>query len=179
MPHQPIPPTQPPGEPTEELLAILAHELRRPLTAILGALATLQHRQQALSVLQQQELVATARRQGEQLGRLLDQVLAAAGMERGRAGMARRSLVDVAALAEEAGQVARLAHPDHRITIEVAGPLLVRVDPLAVSRILGNLLDNAAAYSPPDARIWLSVSRDRARAADCPGRRSWDPSSRS
>jgi hypothetical protein len=30
MPYQPIPPTQPPGEPTEELLAILAHELRRP-----------------------------------------------------------------------------------------------------------------------------------------------------
>jgi two-component system OmpR family sensor kinase len=85
-------------------------------------------------------------------------------MERGRAGVSRRSLVDVTALAEEAGQVARLAHPDHPITIEVAGPLLVWVDPLAVSRILGNLLDNAAAYSPPGARIWLSASRDRTHA---------------
>ena len=164
MPHQPIPPTQPPSEPTEELLAILAHELRRPLTAILGALATLQRRQQALSALQQQELVGIARRQGEQLGRLLDQLLAAALIDRGRAGVARRSLVDVAAVAEQAGQVARLAHPDHPITIEVTGPLRVWVDPLAVSRILGNLLDNAAAYSPPGARIWLSASRDGAHA---------------
>jgi signal transduction histidine kinase len=53
-----------------------------------------------------------------------------------------------------------LAHPAHRITIEVAGPLLVWVDPLAVSRILGNLLDNAAAYSPPGAAILLSARRD-------------------
>jgi two-component system sensor histidine kinase KdpD len=164
MPHQLIPPTQPPDESTEELLAIIAHELRRPLTAMLGALATLQQRQQALSVLQQQELIGIARRQGEQLGQLLDQVLAAAGIGRGRAGVARRLLVDVAVLAEEAGQVARLAHPDHRITIEVAAPLLVRVDPLAVSRILGNLLDNAATYSPHGAAIRLSASRDGAHA---------------
>jgi two-component system OmpR family sensor kinase len=163
MPHQPIP-RQPPGEHAEELLAFLAHELRRPLTALLGALATLQHRHQALSVLQQQELLRMARRQGEQLGRLLDQVLAAAGLDRGHARLARRSLVDAADLAEEAGLAARLAHPDHPITIEAAGPLLVRVDPLAVGRILGNLLDNAATHSPQQAPIRLSVRRDGVHA---------------
>jgi signal transduction histidine kinase len=159
MPHKPIPPAPPPGDHTDELLAILAHELRRPLTALLGALATLQQRDQALSVAQQQELLGMARRQGEQLQRLLDRLLAAAGVDRGAAGLVRRSLVDAATLAEEAGQAARLAHPDHRITIEVAGRLLVRVDPLAISRILGNLLDNAATYSPQDSRIRLSAAR--------------------
>jgi two-component system, OmpR family, sensor kinase len=160
MPHQPIPRTPPGGEPAEELLAILAHELRRPLTALLGALATLQQRHHALSVRQQQELLGIAHRQGEQLGRLLDQLLAASDLDRGQGHLARRSLVDVAALAEEAGRAARLAHPDHPITIAAAGPLLVRVDPLAVSRILGNLLDNAAAHSPPGAPIRLSVRRE-------------------
>jgi two-component system, OmpR family, sensor kinase len=105
-----------------------------------------------------------AHRQGEQLGRLLDQLLAAADINCGQGRLARRSLVDAAVLAEEAGRAARLAHPRHPITIEVAGPLLVRVDPLAVSRILGNLLDNAAAYSPPGARIWLSARRDGVHA---------------
>jgi two-component system OmpR family sensor kinase len=148
------------GEPAEELLAILAHELRRPLTALLGAVATLQQRHHALSVRQQQELLGIAHRQGEQLGQLLDQLLADADIDRGRGRLARRSLVDAAVLAEEAGRAARLAHPAHRITIEVAGPLLVWVDPLAVSRILGNLLENAAAHSPPGAAIWLSARRD-------------------
>jgi two-component system sensor histidine kinase KdpD len=160
MPHKRIPRIPTGGDPAEELLAILAHELRRPLTALLGALATLQQRDHALLVPQQQELLGIAHRQGEQLGRLLDQLLATAGLERGQAQLVRRSLVDAAVLAEEAGQAARLAHPDHPIAIEVAGPLLVRVDPLAVSRILGNLLDNAAAYSPRGAAIRLSAHRD-------------------
>jgi two-component system sensor histidine kinase KdpD len=163
MPHKRIPPTQPPGDHADELLAIVAHELRRPLTALLGALATLQQRDQALSVLQQQELLAMAHRQGEQLQRLLGQLLAAASVDRGQARLVRRSLVDAAALADEAGRAARLAHPDHPITIEVAGPLLVRVDLLAVSRILGNLLDNAA-YSPRGTPIVLSAGREGVHA---------------
>jgi signal transduction histidine kinase len=164
MPHKPIPPTRPPGDHAEEVLAIVALELRRPLTALLGAVATLQQRGRALSALQQQELLGLARQQAEQLRRLLDQLLAAAGVDRGHARLARRSLVDAAALAEEAGRAARLAHPDHPITIEVAGRLLVRVDPLAVSRILGNLLDNAAAYSPLGGPITLSAVRDGVHA---------------
>jgi two-component system, OmpR family, sensor kinase len=159
MPHKPIPPPQPPGDHTDELLAMVAHELRRPLTALLGALATIQQHDQALSAFQQQELLGMARRQGEQLQRLLGQLLAAAGLDRSQARLTRRLLVDAVALAEEAGRAAMLAHPDHPITIEVAGPLLVRVDPLAVSRILGNLLDNAAAHSPRGTPIALSAGR--------------------
>jgi signal transduction histidine kinase len=109
MPHQPTGGQQP-GERAEELLAMVAHELRRPLTSLLGALATLQQRGQTLSVLQQQELLGMAGRQGQQLQRLLEQLLAAAGLDRGQARLARRSLVDVAALAQEAGRAARLGH---------------------------------------------------------------------
>jgi two-component system, OmpR family, sensor kinase len=159
MPHRPLPGEQPPGEHAAELLAILAHELRQPLTALRGALLTLQHRTQALSGAQQQELLGMAHRQGEQLQRLLDQLLAAASTDHVPAPFAGRSLVEVAALAEEAAHTARLAHPTHPITIAAAGPLPVRVDPLAISRILGNLLDNAAAYSPQGATIRLSACR--------------------
>ena len=143
---------------------MVAHELRQPLTALRGALMTLQHRTQALSGSQQQELLGMANRQGELLQRLLDQLLAAASVDHVPAPSARRSLVDVAALAEEAGHAARLAHPNHPITIETAGPLPVRVDPLAISRILGNLLDNAAAYSPPGAATRLTAGRDGGHA---------------
>jgi two-component system, OmpR family, sensor kinase len=106
-----------------------------------------------------------ARRQGEQLQRLLDQLLVAAALDRPPAGTGGGSLVDVAALAREAGLAARLAHPDHPITIQVAGPLLVCADPLAISRILGNLLDNAAVYSPAGSPISVAGGRDGHQAA--------------
>ena len=105
-----------------------------------------------------------ASRQGQQLQRLLEQLLAAAALDRGQARLARWSLVDAATLATEAGHAARLAHPDHPIAIAVAGPLPVRVDPLAISRILGNLLDNAATHTPPGTPIRLSASRDARHA---------------
>jgi two-component system OmpR family sensor kinase len=163
MPHKPIGGQRPAGEQAAEVLAVVAHELRRPLTALLGAIATLQQRGQTLSVLQQQELLGMAGRQGEQLQRLLEQLLAAA-LDRGETRAARRSPVDATVLAIEAGQAARLAHLHHRIAIEVAGPLLVRVDPLAVARILGNLLDNAAIHTPRGSPIRLSVVRDGPQA---------------
>jgi two-component system sensor histidine kinase KdpD len=164
MPHKRIPRTQPPGDHAEELLAIVAHELRRPLTALLGALATLQYRDQVLSIRQPQELLRDGPPARRAAQRLLGQLLAAAGVDRGQVRLVGRSLVGAAALAEEAGRAARLAHLDHPITIEVAGPLLVRVDPLAVSRILGNLLDNVAAYSPRGAPILLSAGREGVHA---------------
>ena len=160
MPHKPTGGEQPPGERPDDLLAIVAHELRRPLTALLGALATLQRRGLALSTPQQDELLAIASSQGEKLRRLLDQILAAAGLERPHVVTVQPSLVDAAALVHEAGVAARLAHPDRPITIRLAGPLVVRTDPLAISRILGNLLDNAATHTPPRAPILLSATRD-------------------
>jgi signal transduction histidine kinase len=159
MPHQPTDGEQPAGERPEDLLAMLAHELRRPLAAMLGALATLQHRGPALSVPQRNTLLVIASGQGEQLRRLLDQVLVAAGLERPQVVPRQPVLVDVAALAREAGVAARLAHPDRSVTVRLAGPLPVAADPLAVSRILGNLLDNAAAHTPPGTPILLSAAR--------------------
>jgi K+-sensing histidine kinase KdpD len=79
---------QPPGstalsrqDRVEELVATVAHELRRPLTALLGALATIHQRGPDLSVAQHQELLTMARRQGTQLQRLLEQLLAAAALD--------------------------------------------------------------------------------------------------
>jgi signal transduction histidine kinase len=162
MPIPLSPGEPPPGEPAEELLAMVAHELRRPLTALLGALATVQQRGAALPAAQRRELLAIARRQGAQLQQLLDQLVAA--QHHPEAAMSQWSLVDLAGLAQETGVAARLAHPDHQLTIEAAGPLLARVDPLAISRILGNLLDNAATHSPPGAPIRLTAGRNGPQA---------------
>jgi hypothetical protein len=103
MPRQPNPGEQPPDAAAEELLAMVAHELRRPLTALLGALAIVQQRGAALPPAQQRELLAIARRQGAHLQQLLDQLLAAYQPE---AAMGQWPLVDLAGLVQEVGTTA-------------------------------------------------------------------------
>jgi signal transduction histidine kinase len=164
MPNQGPGGQPPPADQAQELLAMVAHELRRPLTAVRGALATVRHRGHALPASQQQELLGIAHRQAEQMQRLVDQLLVAAALERPRPSPTRWPLVDASPLAEEADRAARLAHPGQQITIEAAGPLLVSADSTAISRILGNLLDNATSHSPPAAPIRLTVARDGQQA---------------
>jgi two-component system, OmpR family, sensor kinase len=127
-------------------------------------LATVQQRGPALPAVQQQELLAMARRQGTQLQRLLEQLLITATLDHSQTAVARPSLVDAAALATEGAVAAQLAHPEHQLSIDAAGPLLVWVDPLAITRILGNLLDNAATHAPPGSLIRLLGRRDDAQA---------------
>lgn len=143
---------------------MVAHELRRPLTAVLGALATVQQHGPSLPAAQRDELLLMAHRQGMQLRRLVDLLLVDAGLARPPVERTCWSPVDLTALATEAAVAAQLAHPHHRITIEAAGPLLVQGDPLAITRILGNLLDNAATHAPPGSPIQLSISRDGTEA---------------
>ena len=84
MPNQGPGSQPPPADQAQELLAMVAHELRRPLTAVRGALATVRHRGHALPASQQQELLGIAHRQAEQMQRLVDQLLVAAALERPR-----------------------------------------------------------------------------------------------
>jgi len=155
------PPPQASHDQLNELLATIAHELRRPLAALLGILATLQHRGDALPPGDRDELFAVARRQGDQLTSLLDQLRLTAHPP---AGPPLLPLIDAAEVARQAGQVARLAFADHPVTVDVTGPLPVQADPLAIGRILGNLLDNAAKYAHGPTPIRLAAARDGAWA---------------
>jgi two-component system, sensor histidine kinase len=133
---------------TNEFLAMLAHELRNPLAAIVTSLPLLE-RSAAVDSLEKtaRELI---RRQTTHLRRLVDDLLDAARVTQGKIDL-RWETVDlndlvrrVAANAERTkmqprNQALRLALPTAR--------MMVRADPMRLDQILTNLLDNASKYS--------------------------------
>jgi signal transduction histidine kinase len=142
-----------------DLLATVSHELKTPLTVILGTLGTLSSRGAVLGPAEHEEFVAMAVRQGTRLKELIEQLLEAARFEQTGQAAAERPLVDAAAVVEEAVRAARVAHPDRRIEVAVAGRLPVRAAPEAVGQVLGNLVDNAAKYAPDASPIRLEAAR--------------------
>jgi signal transduction histidine kinase len=148
----------------DDLLATVSHELRTPLAGLLGALATLDGRGDALSPTQRKELVAMAGRQGGRLKELIEQLLLAARFEHARPEQGDRPAVDAAILAGQAAAAAKVSHPQRTVVLDANAALPVRAAPEALLQVLGNLLDNAAKYSPDGTPIRLEAGRAGALA---------------
>jgi signal transduction histidine kinase len=139
-----------------EFVAIAAHEFRTPLAAVIGVLSTLKTHGTVLEESVRHELIDGARAQAERLTRLVEDLLTASRIEDGVLRL-HLDLVKPKALVSQAAQASATSD---RIDLEMR-----RVDPLvcdadAVVRVLTNLLDNAAKYSPEGERIRVFVSQD-------------------
>jgi signal transduction histidine kinase len=150
-----------------DLIATVSHELRSPLTTIVGALGIMRVRRDRLTPSERDELVLMGIDQSERLHRMIEQLLQTARFEQaeGVASLeAARVELDATDLVRQAGAEARARHHGRRIAIETNGALPVRVAQDAVVQVLGNLLDNACKYSPDGAPVRLSGDREGAEA---------------
>ncbi len=137
-------------------LEAVSHDLRTPLTSILGSAVTLEQagldlpRADALDLLQR--IASNARK----LERLLSDLLDLDRLQRGIITPQRRR-TDVGALVREAVQ--EFEQLGGREVLFESPPLPADVDPPKVERIVENLLSNASRHTPPDRRIWARVDR--------------------
>ena len=148
----------------EAMLATVSHELRVPLTVVLGSLDTLTTRDAALAPEQRRELVAMAARQGERLKRLVEQLLEATRLEEAALGPAGDAVVDAVKVAREAERATELSHPGRHVRLDAAKALPVRAAPETLLQVLTNLLDNAAKYSPAGTPIRVQARRQGGQA---------------
>jgi len=151
-----------------DLLATVTHELRSPLTTILGALQMLSVREGRMEPAQRQEFVNMGMRQGERLQRMIEQLLLAAKFEqrpaRTPAVEPRRVELDASELVRRAGEEAQARHRKRQINVDTNGALPVLAAQDAVAQVLDNLLDNACKYSPDGEPVRLSGTRENGYA---------------
>jgi signal transduction histidine kinase len=151
----------------DDLLAMVSHELRNPLSTVLGVLRLLSAGAQ-LTAEERQEMLEMADRQARRLRSLIEQLLLAARFERGESGYpssgAELVETDATELVLQAATEARAGHRDHPIRVECDASLPVFVAPDAILQILGNLLDNACKFSPDERLVRLLAERDGGHA---------------
>jgi PAS domain S-box-containing protein len=144
------------------IISLVSHELRTPLSHIKGYASTLLQPDVTWDPETQRDFIASIERQADRLARLIGDLLEISRLDAG--GAARMELERVApTILVERG--VRLAQPNlagHPITVSGPADLPpVQADPSHVERVLSNLIDNAAKYSPDGAPIAVSV-RDEA-----------------
>ena len=138
------------------LLAALSHDLRTPLTILVGLAESLSLTKPALSSEQLETARAIqdeARRMSTLVGNLLDM----ARIESGEVtlNLQWQPLEEVVGAALDA---AREMLKLHRVEVRLARDLpLVRFDALLIERVLVNLLENASKYTPAGSQVILSA----------------------
>ncbi|HEY0825644.1 MAG TPA: ATP-binding protein, partial [Ramlibacter sp.] len=135
-----------------------AHELRNPLAPIVNSLALLGRAEdparmipQALSVMQ---------RQTKHLTRLVDDLLDLARINSGKIEL-RRELVDLREAVRAAVESCQplIDRRRHSLVVELPGePARVSGDPVRLTQIFANLLNNAAKYTPEQGRISVKMT---------------------
>jgi signal transduction histidine kinase len=135
-------------------LAAVSHELRSPLTSILGLALTLE-RAPDIEGQDRDDLLARLAGNAKKLDRLLKDLLDIDRLNRGIVSPQYR-ITDVAALARRT-----VEHLDALVGREViveTDPVVIPVDPPKIERIVENLLMNAVRHTENDRRIWLIVA---------------------
>jgi two-component system sensor histidine kinase SenX3 len=139
----------------------VTHELKTPIASIKLYLETLQARD--VNETQRREFYRIMLSDTQRLQQTVEQVLKA-GVAGQRVGLQQRAPVDIAALAHEVTETARLRHhlaPD-TVAVSIATPsatgLFVDGDVDELRTALSNLLDNAVKYSRDQVQIAVEVA---------------------
>lgn len=143
-----------------EFLAILAHELRNPLTPICNAAAILRLPDAPESTRQNaQDLID---RQLQHMVRLIDDLMDVSRITRGKLQL-RKERIDLLAVLQQALEAARshVEEAKHVLTVSLpTQPIYLDADPVRLTQVFLNLLNNACKYTEQGGSIRLDAERE-------------------
>lgn len=144
----------------DEFMAMLAHELRNPLSAISAAVQVLEASNgKDHPALRARSIIA---RQVHHLARLVDDLLDVGRVVTGKIALDRRP-IDFADLVHRAVTVCGERQPDQRLEV-LAHPVWIEGDLVRMEQIVNNIVGNAVKYTPSGGTIRVKLTIEGADA---------------
>ena len=139
------------------LLSSVSHDLRSPLSSIIGAAESLSRYGKDMGVDDKNSLLETIHTEGERLDRYIQNLLDMTRL--GQQGLTlTRDWIGVDELIGSAGHRLQRYVPDVNIQSHIDPDLdLIYVHPALIEQAIFNVMENAAKYSSPDSPIEVNV----------------------
>jgi signal transduction histidine kinase len=147
-----------------EFMTVLSHELRNSLCAVRFAVGILRMEKSARPAALKARMLIE--RQVAQMTRLVDDLLDVSRLRHGQLTLQRKR-VDLCVVVTHAAQTVAftMQERNHRMSASLPdAPLLLQADAGRLEQVFVNLLSNAAKYTNPGGRIWLSAEREQGEA---------------
>jgi signal transduction histidine kinase len=148
----------------EDVLGVVAHDLRNPLNVISGVTHLLVD--ESLAPAARSRLGDTSHRAVKQMNRLIEDLLDAVRLQSGTLSL-NLEAVRVADVIQQTEETFRPLAEARAINFRVERPRhpsIVCADPVRLSQVLGNLLGNALKFTPSSGTVTLRVGADAGRA---------------
>jgi len=142
-----------------DFVSLVSHELRSPMSAVIGAARTLQGRWRELTPEQRESFLALIGDETSRLARLIDDVLDTSRIEAGTFSFTF-SDVDLGELLRDVIAAAEFAQDEVELTADVGALPRVRGDRERLRQVIQNLVDNAVKYSSAGGRVRVSATAD-------------------
>lgn len=142
-------------------VAGLSHDLRSPLAGMLAFVQTMRRVDATASADERLEYLDIMERQVTRLIGLVEDMLLGARLEAGSLQPDQHEAHD---LAELVGSLLSTLAPAHRsrVRMDLAGPVVVRIDRRQIERVVQNLVDNALVHTPTSTTVTVEVRAGKA-----------------
>lgn len=142
------------------LLRSVSHDIRTPLTSIVGSTSAVLDSGDTLSKSEERALLEDVREEAQWLIRVVENLLSVTRIGGDQAQIFKKS----EAAEEILGEAVRKFHKRFpSISVQVEAPdelLLVPMDAILIEQVLSNLLENAVVHGEYTTQIYLSVCKD-------------------
>ncbi len=145
----------------KEFVANVSHELRTPLSVIKGYVETLVDGAEDIPAEDRTRFLKTIQRHTERLNSLLEDLLVLSRLESINPGI-RREQINLNTLLSNIIDDYRARPMDKAHALDFIADHTVpimSIDPLKITQVIENLIDNALKYTPKNSKICLSVIR--------------------
>jgi len=142
------------------LLRSVSHDIRTPLTSIVGATSVVLENPQ-LTEAQRKELLTDVRDDAQWLIQVVENLLSITRMGDDRAEIKKQMEAPEEVLAMVAGKF-RKRYPEIKLYLKVPEEfLMVPMDAILIEQVMYNLMENAAIHGETTSEIWVDVKKER------------------
>jgi two-component system, OmpR family, sensor kinase len=139
-----------------QFVADASHELRTPLTSVRGLAEFGLQQGRAAGPDELLRVMTLIHDEASRMGRLVEDLLVLARFDQGP--LLDRRHVDLASIAAQAVEAARIVNPGRAVTLLAGDPVIVRADEERLRQVIDNLIGNAIQHTPPRSPVTVSVT---------------------